>query len=73
MSTARYALRPSALRHPVPIADGFALPWPTVVSGATDGRKSCRITGSALRFNDILVSLDAPSPLQAIVRSFKYP
>ena len=48
MSTARYALRPSALRHPVPIADGFALPWPTVVSGATDGRKTCQINGSAL-------------------------
>ena len=73
MSTSRDALQPSALRHPAPIADGFALPWPTVVSGPTDGRKTCRISGAAPRLNTILFRLAAHSPAQAIVRFFKSP
>ena len=73
MSISRYAIRSSALRRSAPIANGFVLPSPTVVSGPTDGRKTCRIRGAAPRFNDTLVSLPARSPPQAFRRPFKSP
>ena len=73
MSTCRYALRLSALRRPAPIADGFALPWSMVVSGAMDRRKTCRIRDAAPRFSTTLDSLVTRSPTQTFVRPFKSP
>jgi len=73
MSTFRYALRPSALRHPALIADGFALPRSTVVSGPMDDRKTCQIRSAAPRFSNTLDGLAARSPAQALVRPSKSP
>lgn len=73
MTTCRYVIPPSALRRLAPKADGFALPWTTVVSGVTDGRKTRPIRGTAQGFNDIFVRLTARSPAPALVHPFKSP